>query len=131
VEQDSTENTDMKRSCKFLLLIFALVGLVISCSEPFNPRMAEFQRYYALKGDGINPPVKSVALKTTGQAGTMPDRNTAPVLSTTNVPLSTTNNVPALSTTNVPALSTPNPPALYSTNAPATLAPSTNAPAVP
>jgi len=90
--------------------------------------MAELQRYYALKGDGLNPPVKSVALKTTGQAGTMPDRNTAPVLSTTNVPLSTTNNVPALSTTNVPALSTP---ALYSTNAPATLAPSTNAPTVP
>jgi hypothetical protein len=118
----------MKRSCKFLLLIFALVGLVISCSEPFNPQMAELQRYYALKGDGINPPVKSVALKTTGQAGTIPDRKTAPVLSTTNVPLSTTNNVPALSTTNVPALSTP---ALYSTNAPATLAPSTNAPTVP
>jgi hypothetical protein len=131
VEQNSTENTDMKRSCKFLLLIFAVVGLAISCSEPPNPRMAELQRYYALKGDGINPPVKSVALKTTGQAGTMADSRTAPVLSTTNVPLSTTNNVPALSTTNVPALSTPNPSALYSTNAPATLAPSTNAPAVP
>jgi hypothetical protein len=122
---------DMKCSCKFLLLIFVLVGLVTSCSEPPNPRMAELQRYYALKGDGINPPVKSVALKTTGQAGTIPDSKTAPVLSTTNAPLSTTNNVPALSTTNVPALSTPNPPALYSTNAPATLAPSTNAPAVP
>jgi hypothetical protein len=100
-----------------------LVGLVISCSEPPNPRMAELQRYYALKGDGINPPIKRVALKTTGQAGTMPDRSTAPVLGTTNAPLSTTNSVPALSTTNVPALST--------TNAPATLAPSTNAPAVP
>ena len=131
VEQNSAESTDMKRSCKFLLLIFALVGLVISCSEPFNPRIAELQRYYALKGDGINPPVKSVALKTTGQAGSVPDHKTAPVLSTTNVPLSTTNNVPALSTTNVPALPTPSPPALYSTNAPATLAPSTNAPAVP
>jgi hypothetical protein len=139
VEQNSTENTDMKRSCKFLLLIFALVGLVISCSETFNPRMAEFQRYYALKGDGINPPVKSVALKTTGQAGTIPDQKTAPVLSTTNAPLSTTNNVPPLSTTNVPVLSTPNVPVLSTTNvpvlsttnAPATLAPSTNAPAVP
>ena len=105
----------MKCSCKFLLLIFVLVGVVISCSEPPNPRMAEFQRYYALKGDGINPPIKRVALKTTGQAGTMPDQKTAPVLSTTNAPLSTTNNVPALSTD----------------NAPATLAPSTNAPAVP
>jgi hypothetical protein len=131
VEQNSNENTDMKRSCKFLLLIFVVVGLVISCSEPPNPRMAELQRYYALKGDGINPPVRSVALKTTAQAGTMADSATAPVLSTTNVPLSTTNNVPALSTTNVPALSTPNPSTLYSTNAPATLAPSTNAPAVP
>ena len=121
----------MKCSCKFLLLIFVPVGVVVSCTEPLNPRMAELQRYYALKGDGINPPIKRVALKTTGQAGTMPDQKTAPVLSTTNAPLSTTNNVPALSTTNVPALSTPNPPALYSTNAPATLAPSTNAPTVP
>ena len=120
MEQDSTGNTDMKRSCKLLLLIFLLVGLVISCSEPPNPRMAELQSYYALKGDGINPPIKRVALKTTGRAGTVPDRSTAPVLSTTTPTLST-NNVPALSTTNVPALST--------TNAPATIAPATNAPA--
>ena len=84
MEQDSTGNTDMKRSCKLLLLIFVLVGLVISCSEPPNPRMAELQSYYALKGDGINPPIKRVALKTTGRAGTVPDRSTAPVLSTTN-----------------------------------------------
>ena len=97
---------DMKCSCKFLLLIFVPVGVVVSCTEPPNPRMAELQRYYALKGDGINPPIKRVALKTTGQAGTMPDQKTAPVLSTTNAPLSTTYSVPALSTTNVPALST-------------------------
>ena len=113
----------MKCSCKFLLLIFVPVGVVVSCTEPPNPRMAELQRYYALKGDGINPPIKRVALKTTGQAGTIPDQKTAPVLSTTNAPLSTTNSVPALSTTNAPVLST--------TNAPATLAPSTNAPTVP
>ena len=94
----------MKCSCKFLLLIFVPVGVVVSCTEPPNPQMAELQRYYALKGDGINPPIKRVALKTTGQAGAMPDQKTAPVLSTTNAPLSTTNNVPALSTTNVPAL---------------------------
>jgi hypothetical protein len=111
----------MKRYCKLLSLIFVLVGLVISCSEPPNPRMAELQRYYALKGDGINPPIKRVALKTTGRAGTVPDQNTAPVLSTT-IPTLSTNNVPALSTTNVPALSTP--------NAPATIAPATNAPAL-
>ena len=121
----------MKCSCKFLLLIFVPVGVVVSCTEPPDPRMAELQHYYALKGDGINPPIKRVALKTTGQAGTMPDQKTAPVLSTTNAPLSTTNNVPALTTTNMPALSTTNAPVPSTTNAPATLAPSTNAPAVP
>jgi hypothetical protein len=129
----------MKCSCKFLLSIFVPVGVVVSCTEPPNPQMAELQRYYALKGDGINPPIKRVALKTTGKAGTIPDQKTAPVLSTTNAPLSTTNNVPPLSTTNVPVLSTPNVPELSTTNAPipsttnapATLAPSTNAPTVP
>ena len=96
----------MKCSCKFLLLIFVPVGVVVSCTGPPDPRMAELQRYYALKGDGINPPIKRVALKTTGRAGTMPDQKTAPVLSTTNAPVSATNSVPALSTTNVPVLST-------------------------
>ena len=106
----------MKSSWKFLLLVFLFVGWVISCSQPPNAKMAELQRYYAFKGEGVNPPVKRVALKTTGRAGTMPDRSTAPVLGTTNTPA-------APSSTNVPALST--------TNAPATNTPSTNAPTVP
>jgi hypothetical protein len=123
----------MKCSWKLVpWLVFLFGGLVFSCSEPPNARMAELQQYYAFQGEGINPPIKRVALKTTGQAGTMPDQKTAPVLGTTNPPaaLSSTN-VPALSNTNVPVLSTPNAPVLSTTNAPPTLAPSTNAPAVP
>lgn len=81
--------------------------------------MAELQRYYALEGEGINPPVKRVALKTTGQAGTMADRSTAPVLGSTNAPALGSTKVPALSTTNVPALSTTNAPVLSTTNTPA------------
>ena len=132
VEQHSIGKTDMKSFCQFLSLVFVLVGLLISCSEPPDARMAELQRYYALKGDGINPPVKRVALKTTGRAGTIPDQKTAPVLGTTNAPAApSSTNVPPLSSTNVPALSTPSAPILSTTNAPPTLPPSTNTPTVP
>jgi hypothetical protein len=116
----------MKCSCKFLLLIPLFVGFEISCSQPPNSQIAELQRYYALKGDGINPPVKRVALKTSGQAGTVPDQSTAPVLSSTNAPALSSTNIPVLSSTNVPALSTTNSPLFSTTNAPATFAPSTN-----
>ena len=116
----------MKCSCKFLLLILLLVGFELSCSQPPNSRVAGLQRYYALKGDGINPPVKRVALKTSGHAGTVPDRSTAPVLSSTNAAALTSTNIPVLSSNNVPALSSTNAPLLSTTNAPASFAPSTN-----
>jgi hypothetical protein len=73
--------------------------------------MAELQRYYAQKGEGISPTVKKVEQANPGQAKT-------PYLSTTNVPALSTTNVPYLSTTNVPALSTTNAPSISTTNAP-------------
>lgn len=85
--------------------------LLFACSQPPDPQMAELQRYYAQKGEGIAPAVKKVELAKPGQAK-------IPYLSTTNVPALSTTNVPALSTTNVPAWSTTNTPSLGTTNAP-------------
>ena len=51
----------MKCSREFL---FLAGFLICSCSEP-DPRMAELQRYYAQRGEGINPPVKKVETKVT------------------------------------------------------------------
>ena len=70
---NSNRNADMKCSWKFLLLVFLLVGFVISCSEPPNPRMAELQRYYALKGERMTPTIKKVEQRNTTQG-----RNYAP-----------------------------------------------------
>ena len=100
----------MKYTREFLLL----AGLFIfACSQPPNPQMAELQRYYALKGEGIHPAVKRPD-KSGARQGAMP------YLSTTNVtaplvPMPTppplTNPLPPLSTTNAP-------PPLSTTNAP-------------
>ncbi len=74
-------NTDMKFSWKFLSLIFLFVGFVLSCSEP-DPKMAELQRYYAQKGEGMIPTIEKVE-----QRNTNPQRGTTPHLSTTNAPV--------------------------------------------
>ncbi len=97
----------MKCSWKLVLLVFLLVGFIISCSEPPNPRMAELQRYYALKGERMTPTIKKVEQRNTTQGGTTPH----------------------LSTTNAPVTSTPGTNAA-TTNVPATIAPTTNAPAL-
>ena len=78
---NSDRNMDMRSFWKFLLLIFLFIGFVISCTEPPNSRMAELQRYYALKGEGIMPTIKKVALTT--RVTTQADER-LPVLSTTN-----------------------------------------------
>jgi hypothetical protein len=111
----------MKCSWKFLLLVFLFVGFVISCSEPPNARMAELQRYYALKGEGMTPTIKKVEQRNTTQGGTTPH------LSTTNAPVTS---APASSATTTNVSTTDLPPTnLSPTNVPATIAPATNAPA--
>ena len=99
----------MKYTREFLLF----TGFLISaCSEPPDLQMAELQRYYAQKGEGISPAVKKPEKPNTRQ-GTIPYLSTTNVpapLSTTPPPLSTTNAPPPLSTTNAP-------PPLSATNA--------------
>ena len=77
-----------------------LAGLLIffACSSQPDPQMAELQRYYAQKGEGISPAVKKIQKKSSTRQGTMP------YLSTTNlpVPMSTTNVPVPTSTTNSP-----------------------------
>lgn len=99
---------------KYTRVFILLAGLFIfACSPQPNPQMAQLQRYYALKGEGIHP-----AVKRPDRSG--PRQGAMPYLSTTNVtpplapmptPLAMTNAPPSFTTTNAPTpLSTTNTP---------------------